>query len=197
MAAFGNLADMIGDIHITANTPRRAIAISSPIASAISLPLNHLASTFDTVVPAISQPQPKIINPRQAIFALPGNATHQLSSQPQKAVAWNQSEMPTNLIEAPITISPAERSPVNRTPILSRIIPAKIRNRQKTLRKYSEAAYVPNTELFQPRPPSATAFSIVDFRGDITSTNIYAKNIIDATRIRTAHRAIGLSFISL
>ena len=130
----------MGEIHMTAKTPRRAMAISSPMASAISLPSNHLAIAFETVVPAISHPHPKIMNPSDAIFALPGNATHQLSSHVQNAVVWNQSEMPTNLIEAPMTMSDAERRPVNRIPILSRMIPAKIRKKTKTLRKYSEAA---------------------------------------------------------
>ena len=140
IAAEGKAEEMRGEIHITANTPKRAMAISKPIARAISLPLNHLARILETVVPAISQPHPKIINPRQASFALPGRATHQLSSQAQKAVPWNQSEMPMNLMIAPPTIRPAERSPVNLTPILSRMIPAKMRKRQNTLRKYSDAA---------------------------------------------------------
>ena len=162
-----NLEAIIGEIHITANTPRRAMAISRPIANAISLPLNHLAIALDTVVPAISQPQPKIMKPRQAIFALPGRATHQLSSQPQKAVAWNQSLIPIYFMTAPPTIREAESSPVKRTPILSRMIPAKIRKKQNTFRKNSEAAYVPNTVL------SHLSFSSTrDLRGDITSTNM-------------------------
>ena len=162
-----NLEAIIGEIHITANTPRRAIAISRPIANAISLPLNHLAIALDTVVPAISQPQPKIMKPRHAIFALPGRATHQLSSQPQSAVAWNQSLIPIYLMTAPPTIRDAERSPVKRTPILSRMIPAKIRKKQNTFRKNSEAAYVPNTVL------SHLSFSSTsDLRGDMTSTNM-------------------------
>ena len=132
--------EIIGAIHMTAKTPRRAMAISSPMARAISLPSNHLAMALETVVPAISHPHPKIMNPSEAILALPGNATHQLLSHAQRDVVWNQSEIPTNLIEAPITISDAESSPVNRIPILSRMIPAKIRKKTKTLRKYSEAA---------------------------------------------------------
>ena len=63
---------IIGESHMTAKTPRRAMAISRPIARAISLPSNHLAIAFDTVVPAISQPHPKIMNPSEAILALPG-----------------------------------------------------------------------------------------------------------------------------
>jgi hypothetical protein len=40
-------------------------------------------------------------------------------------------------MHAPITISEADSRPVKRMPILSRIIPAKMRKKQKTLRKYS------------------------------------------------------------
>ena len=79
-----------GEMVNTANTPTRAMAISSPMASAISLPSNHLAMVFDTVMPAISMPQPKIMNPSDASLALPGNDTHQLLShvsmpEPMKA----------------------------------------------------------------------------------------------------------------
>ena len=80
------------------------------------------------------------MKPSDAILALPGKATHQLLSQPQKAVVWNHSEMPTSLIEAPSTMSEAESSPVKRMPILSRMMPAKIRKKTKTLRKYSDEA---------------------------------------------------------
>ena len=99
---------MSGDIHITANTPRRAMAISTPMASDISLPLNHLAMALDTVVPAISQPQPNIMKPREAILALPGSAVHQLLSHSQNAVPWNQELIPTYFMHAPITINDAE-----------------------------------------------------------------------------------------
>ena len=54
-------------IHVA--TPRRARAISEPIASAISRPLNHFTIPRLTVIPAISQPQPKIMNPQAANFA--------------------------------------------------------------------------------------------------------------------------------
>ena len=78
---------MIGAIHITANTPNLAIAISKPIARAISFPLNHFAIDFETVVPAISQPQPNIMKPKQAILALPGMVIHHEFNQLQNAVA--------------------------------------------------------------------------------------------------------------
>ena len=53
-------------------TPRRAKAISEPMARAVSRPLNHLTIPRLTVMPAISQPQPKIMNPMAASFAEAG-----------------------------------------------------------------------------------------------------------------------------
>ena len=62
-----------GEMEKMAKTPTRAMAISSPMARAISLPSNHLAMAFDTVMPAISMPQPKIIKPSDASLAEAGN----------------------------------------------------------------------------------------------------------------------------
>jgi len=53
-------------------TPRRAKAISEPIAKAISRPLNHFTIPRDTVMPPISAPQPKIIKPHAASLAEAG-----------------------------------------------------------------------------------------------------------------------------
>ena len=53
-------------------TPKRAKAISEPIAKAISLPLNHLTIPRLTVMPAISTPQPKIMKPQAANLAEAG-----------------------------------------------------------------------------------------------------------------------------
>ena len=53
-------------------TPNRARAISEPIAKAISRPLNHFTIPLDTVIPAISQPQPKIMKPQAANLAEAG-----------------------------------------------------------------------------------------------------------------------------
>jgi len=64
----------IGERRNTANTPRRATAISSPIARAISLPRNHLTIVFETVIPAISTPTPKIAKPEKAVMAVVGNS---------------------------------------------------------------------------------------------------------------------------
>ena len=46
--------------------PRRAVAISNPMANAISFPLNHFTTIFDTVMPAVSTPTPKMAYPKAA-----------------------------------------------------------------------------------------------------------------------------------
>ena len=56
------LANM-GENIIQVATPRRASAISEPMASAISRPLNHFTMPRLTVMPAISTPHPKIMKP--------------------------------------------------------------------------------------------------------------------------------------
>ena len=61
-----------GEKIIQVATPKRASAISEPIANAISRPLNHFTIPRLTVIPAISTPQPKIIKPTAANFAEAG-----------------------------------------------------------------------------------------------------------------------------
>ena len=61
-----------GEKIIQVATPRRASAISEPMARAISRPLNHLTIPRETVMPAISQPQPKIMKPQAANLAEAG-----------------------------------------------------------------------------------------------------------------------------
>ena len=57
----------IGTVTAKANmVPKRAVAISIPIANAISFPLNHFTIIFETVIPAISTPTPKIAYPKAA-----------------------------------------------------------------------------------------------------------------------------------
>ena len=53
-------------------TPRRASAISEPMASAISWPLNHFTMPRETVMPAISTPHPNIMKPMAANLAEAG-----------------------------------------------------------------------------------------------------------------------------
>ncbi len=50
-----------------AAVPRRAMATCKPSASASSWPVNHLTITFDTVIPQISAPMPKMAKPSPAI----------------------------------------------------------------------------------------------------------------------------------
>ena len=61
-----------GEKIIQVATPRRAKAISEPMARAISRPLNHFTIPRETVIPAISAPQPKIMKPQAATLAEAG-----------------------------------------------------------------------------------------------------------------------------
>jgi hypothetical protein len=55
------------DTDIASMVPIRAVAISRPIASASSLPLNHFTIIFETVIPAISTPTPNMAYPKAAM----------------------------------------------------------------------------------------------------------------------------------
>ena len=57
-----------GEAENAINIPPRAQAISRPIASAISFPLNHFTMIRETVIPAISTPTPNKEYPIIAIF---------------------------------------------------------------------------------------------------------------------------------
>ena len=61
-----------GAPNITTATPTRAMAISTPIARAISWPVNHFTMPRLTVMPAISTPQPKIMKPMAESLAEAG-----------------------------------------------------------------------------------------------------------------------------
>lgn len=167
IASFAQV-ERYGERRNTANTPKRAIAISKPMARAISFPLNHFAIAFDTVTPPISTPHPKIMNPIEANLAVGGklvqNESRNLYS-PQSGE--NRSLIAYNFIEAPITIIAPDKIPVKRIPILSSIIPAKIRKNAKTLRKYSELQNVPYVSADHPLLDSSKVDS-----GDSTSTNM-------------------------
>ena len=88
-----NFSAIMGEMEKMAKTPTRAMAISRPMASALSLPLNHFAMAFATVVPALSQPPPKIMKPKAANFALAGMLTHQEPSHASNPVPLNASLM--------------------------------------------------------------------------------------------------------
>lgn len=102
-------------------TPTRAMAISMPIARAISLPSNHLTIPFDTVMPAISEPQPNIMKPRQESLQDRGIETHHEFGQP-RAKTDEGRDTAKYFNEAPSTITDPERTMVKRTPFLSRMM---------------------------------------------------------------------------
>ena len=134
---------------MAAATPIRAIAISNPIANAISLPLNHFTIPFDTVIPAISTPQPKIINANDAIFAdedvvsLNGKNVQKSFKNSSAALPIKASDTAQYLTIVPITINVDDNKAVFLTPILSRMIPAKMRKNTNTFKNVSLPAYVP------------------------------------------------------
>ena len=129
----------------TANTPRRARAISKPIARAISLPLNHFTMVFETVIPAISTPTPKIAKPTNANLAEAGIDGAKLPNQLAKPVTAKASVNAKNFNAPPITIVNPAVIIVKRIPILSSMIPERIRKPAKTFRKNSEPPSIPNT----------------------------------------------------
>ena len=99
--------------------PMRAPASCSPMAVAISLPLNHLTMTLDTVMPATSTPMPK--------KAKPMAATHTWVLTGKPAVSPNQQ------VATPKTMTREDRMPVKRTPFLSRMMPPMMSMKAKTL----------------------------------------------------------------
>ena len=107
----------------------------------------------ETVIPAISVPQPKIMKPMAASLAEAGIPSYHgvifhhasgrlsmLSIKVLKELASNESVTANQLRPAPITITMPDSTAVKRTPILSRMMPAKIRKKTNTLRKGSEPA---------------------------------------------------------
>ncbi len=79
------------------------------------------------------------MKPKAASLALPGMAVHHDDSHWSKAVPANQSLMAYSLMQAPTNITDADSTPVKRTPILSRMIPAMMR-KPNTLSIYSAPA---------------------------------------------------------
>lgn len=113
-------------------------------------------------MPAISQPQTKIIKTNNAILVLLGKATLQLSGQWHSEVAANQSVMPISFYGGANHHQRSRQNARERYAILSSMIPAKIR-KTNTFKKYSKAAYVQKVVLSQLSFSSSS-----DFRGDIT-----------------------------
>ena len=75
-----------------------------------------------------------------------------------------------------------ESTAVKRTPILSRMIPAKMRKNTKTFRKVSEPCMVPKARLSQPR-----SVCIRSLMGDKMSMKMYAQNMAKAKSSKAIH----------
>ena len=84
---------------------------------------------------------------------------------------------------APISITVPDRTAVNRTPILSRMIPAKIRKNTKTFRKTSDPCIVPNAVESHPR-----VSCIRSLMGERMSMNMYEQNMARAKSRRAVQR---------
>ncbi len=88
-----------------------------------------------------------------------------------------------HLMIAPTSITLAERTAVNLTPILSRMIPANIRKNTKTLRKTSEPCIVPNAVESQP-----LVSCIKSLIGERMSMKIYEQNMARASSRSASQR---------
>ena len=112
-----------------AAVPRRASATCTPMAKAISWPVNHLVMVFEMVIPVISQPTPKMAKPKQATAADMGRWKEpRLNTAP-----WKSVETATYLMSTPTTMSAVLSTPVKRIPSLSRMMPPKKSIRRNTL----------------------------------------------------------------
>ena len=85
-------------------TPKRAKAISEPIAKAVSRPLNHLTIPRLTVIPAISTPLPKIIKPQAANLAEAGMPSQKGRIAPTMGRSPSQLRLLVNHASKPVPI---------------------------------------------------------------------------------------------
>ena len=99
-----------------------------------------------------------------------------------RLLPWNASVTAYQLIVAPTSITAPESTAVKRTPILSSIIPAKIRKNTNTLRNVSEPCIVPNAVESQPRVDC-----IRSLIGERMSMKMYEQNIANARKNSTIH----------
>ena len=100
----------------------------------------------------------------------------------------NDSLTAYHLTKAPANITPPESSAVNRTPILSRMIPAKMRKKTKTLRNVSEPCIVPNASESQPRVDCMRSFI-----GESMSIKMYEQNMANARSNKAVQRSAAES----
>ena len=88
-----------------------------------------------------------------------------------------------HLMRPPMNMTAPESTAVNRTPILSRMMPAKMRKNTNTLRNTSEPCIVPKALESHPRVDS-----IRSLIGDRISMKMYAQNIASARSSSAVHR---------
>ena len=88
-----------------------------------------------------------------------------------------------HLMIAPTSITAPDRIAVKRTPILSRMIPAKMRKNTKTLRNTSAPCIVPKAEESQPRVSCMRSLM-----GESISMKIYEQNMAKAKSKRAVQR---------
>ena len=100
----------------------------------------------------------------------------------------NDSLTAYHLMMAPMSMTAPERTAVKRTPILSRMIPAKMRKNTKTLRNTSEPCMVPKANESQPR-----VSCIRSLMGERMSIKIYEQNMASASNKRAVQRMAALS----
>ena len=84
---------------------------------------------------------------------------------------------------APTNITAPERTAVKRTPILSKMIPAKMRKKTNTFKKVSEPCMVPKAVESHPRVDC-----IKSLMGERMSIKMYEQNMAKARNINTIQR---------
>ena len=95
----------------------------------------------------------------------------------------NDSLTAYHLMTAPISITAPESTAVKRTPILSRMIPAKIRKNTNTLRNTSEPCMVPKAVESHPRVSCMRSLM-----GERMSMKMYEQNMARANSNRAVQR---------
>jgi hypothetical protein len=128
-----NLTRGIG-VNMARAVPIRPVEVFNPIAKAISFPRNQRTTALLAAIPNISHPTPKTANPKPA--TTDDLADSEITCQEKilnSYIPCTCPEIAQYLTNAPISIMAIPKTPVNRTPSLSRIIPLKISISRKTL----------------------------------------------------------------
>ncbi len=121
-------------VNMANAVPIRPVEVFSPMARAISFPLNQRTTALFAAIPNISHPTPKTAKPNPAItadLAVSPRTCHEpiLSAY----VPVTCPEIAQYLIPAPISMIPIAKTPVKRVPSLSSIMPLKTNISKNTL----------------------------------------------------------------